>query len=227
MTTPSEISVPYGYCHCGCGNLAPLAKKNSRLRSHVKGEPIRFIPAHINRKTPIIEVAQPFKIDGIYCRLIPLTKGLWTIVDAADYEWLMQWKWYAHYSQNTRCYYVQRMERCLDGKQHTVHMHRMILGLDHNDPSNSDHRNRCGIDNRRKNLRSADDNENAQNVGLRQDNISGVKGITWHKDSKTWLVRVQCNKIRKHVGYFKEFEKARVALIEATKALHGEFANFS
>lgn len=28
-------------------------------------------------------------------REIPLTQGLVTIVDAEDYEWLMQWKWYA------------------------------------------------------------------------------------------------------------------------------------
>ena len=226
MPTPSEISIPYGYCHCGCGNLAPIAKKNSKLRSHVKGEPIRYIPSHINLQRPIIEDAKPFKIEGIYCRLIPLNNGLWTIVDASDYEWLMQWKWFAHYSKNTKGYYVQRMERGLDGKQHTVHMHRVILGLERDNPYNGDHKNRCGLDNRRKNIRPADDYQNAQNAHIRKDNSSGYRGVIWRKNEGKWDVRINFKEKRICLGRFLDIKEARAAYEKAALELHKEFASF-
>jgi len=34
------------YCQCGCGYLAPLAKKTSKAQGHIKGEPMRYIQHH-------------------------------------------------------------------------------------------------------------------------------------------------------------------------------------
>ena len=229
MPTPSGISIPYGYCHCGCGGLAPIAKATYPKYLHVKGEPTRYILGHAGHEghpRPVMDEASLFKIDGVYCRLIPLTRGIWSIVDAADYRWLMQWKWHAHYDPHTRGYYAVRSERGPDGKQLTVKMHRVILDLERDDLRKGDHRNKCTIDNRRKNLRPADNDENSQNARRRKDNTSGVKGISWAKHVNSWLVRVGYNNTRKHIGYFKEFEKAHAALIEAVQALHGEFASF-
>lgn len=227
MPTPLGQSIPYGFCHCGCGNLAPIAKHNFGHLSILKGEPMKYIQAHINLQRPVIEDAQPFKIEDVYCRLIPLTNGLWTIVDAADYKWLMQWKWMAHYSKNTRGHYAQRMERGPDGKQHTVHMHRVILGLDRDDPNHGDHRNRCGIDNRRKNLRPADDDQNAQNASIRKDNTSGVKGVHWHKAERKWTATICFQGKKRTLGYFHELDEAKAAYEKAALELHKEFANFS
>jgi hypothetical protein len=39
-----------GLCECGCGSPAPLARKTSTERGWVKGEPIRFIHGHQNRR---------------------------------------------------------------------------------------------------------------------------------------------------------------------------------
>lgn len=33
-------------CECGCGELAPLAKKTHKRSGHVKGQPVRFIKGH-------------------------------------------------------------------------------------------------------------------------------------------------------------------------------------
>jgi len=38
--------IPYGYCHCGCGNLTPIAKKTRSECGWVKGQPIHFIHGH-------------------------------------------------------------------------------------------------------------------------------------------------------------------------------------
>jgi hypothetical protein len=36
-------------CECGCGNLAPIAKKTNRSRGWKKGKPLRFIQGHNGR----------------------------------------------------------------------------------------------------------------------------------------------------------------------------------
>jgi hypothetical protein len=41
---PAEV--PFGYCHCGCGGLAPVAAKSRPGRGQVKGQPIRYISGH-------------------------------------------------------------------------------------------------------------------------------------------------------------------------------------
>lgn len=40
----------YGLCECGCGGHAPLATTTYRRIGHVKGQPVRFIRGHNNRK---------------------------------------------------------------------------------------------------------------------------------------------------------------------------------
>jgi hypothetical protein len=38
--------VPFGYCHCRCGGLAPIATKTNRSKGWVKDQPKRFIKGH-------------------------------------------------------------------------------------------------------------------------------------------------------------------------------------
>ncbi len=52
--TGCEISV--GYCHCGCGELAPIAKKSATRYGHAKGQPVRFINGHYQRTTRLSPV---------------------------------------------------------------------------------------------------------------------------------------------------------------------------
>jgi len=41
---PKEI--PYGYCHCGCGQKTKIAKENRKKIGWTKGQPIKFICGH-------------------------------------------------------------------------------------------------------------------------------------------------------------------------------------
>lgn len=42
--------VPYGFCHCGCGERTRLADRNYHKRGIVKDEPQRFIHGHHSRR---------------------------------------------------------------------------------------------------------------------------------------------------------------------------------
>lgn len=49
--TTNEI--PYGYCQCGCGRLAPIAPQTDTKRGWVKGKPKRFVTGHHKRPDTI------------------------------------------------------------------------------------------------------------------------------------------------------------------------------
>jgi hypothetical protein len=40
-------------CECGCGEKTPLAKNTDRRWGTIKGHPIRFVPGHAGRKSPV------------------------------------------------------------------------------------------------------------------------------------------------------------------------------
>lgn len=62
-----------------------------------------------------------------------------------------------------------------------------------------DHENRNSLDNKWLNLRNITHLRNVQNCkSLRENNISGVSGVRWHKQHGRWHVRVK----GKHFGSF-------------------------
>lgn len=46
-------TIPYGYCHCGCGQRTSIARQSHHFHGWVKGEPMRYVHGHNGAKTPI------------------------------------------------------------------------------------------------------------------------------------------------------------------------------
>jgi hypothetical protein len=44
------------YCHCGCGELAPIAPRTSTTRGWIKGQPQRYLRGHSGHKYTPIEI---------------------------------------------------------------------------------------------------------------------------------------------------------------------------
>lgn len=42
--------IPYGYCHCGCGQKAPIATQTNNKEGRIKGLPCRFVYSHGARR---------------------------------------------------------------------------------------------------------------------------------------------------------------------------------
>jgi hypothetical protein len=57
-------------------------------------------------------------------------------------------------------------------------------------------------------LRLATNKQNLENVGLRKDNTSGARGVTWDKRSSTWLAQVRHNGRQYHCGYYATVDEA-------------------
>ena len=86
-----------------------------------------------------------------------------------------------------------------------------------------DHINTDSLDNRIVNLRLATTAENSRNRGLRADNTSGIKGVSWSKRSQKWLAHLGHNGKLLHLGLFDTIEEARAVREEAARRIQGKF----
>lgn len=55
-----------GFCQCGCGGLAPIARQNHTKKNWVKGQPLRFLPGHNLRHLDNSGANNPFWKGGRY-----------------------------------------------------------------------------------------------------------------------------------------------------------------
>lgn len=101
-------------------------------------------------------------------------KGVYTLVDDADYVFLSRWNWSLMCSG-----YVfrkgKKSEGCLYRK--TIYMHRQILGITDSKVL-CDHINHNKLDNRRCNLRVCTSTQNQSNRILNRTSLSGYKGVS-------------------------------------------------
>jgi len=109
------------------------------------------------------------------------------------------------------------------GKVHKAH--RLIFMLHHGYlPPEVDHINGDRQDNRIENLRAANRSENQCNRPALASNTSGYPGVSWHKKSKAWCVRVMKNGKTVVQQYFKDLELAGLFAAEARSLYHGAYA---
>lgn len=144
---------------------------------------------------------------------IRISKGMYTIVDDEDFEFLSQFRWCAR-GRNDR-YYARCYQRNVP---RGIGMHKMLL----NPPPGFgvDHINRDTLDNRRSNLRIATVGQNNFNKWTKKK----FKGVFWRKDKNRWAATIGANRKTYHLGYFKSDIDAALAYDEAARNLHGEFA---
>lgn len=150
---------------------------------------------------------------------IQLTKGLFAIVDDADYDWLNQWRWYAH--KGTRTFYANRRKNTRIFTKPTQ-MHREIMNAP--DDMEVDHIDGNGLNNTRANLRICTHKQNKQNVPKYANNTSGYKGVSIDRKNNKWTARIKANNKYYFLGYFQTPEEAAHAYDEAAKKYFGEFA---
>jgi hypothetical protein len=87
-----------------------------------------------------------------------------------------------------------------------------------------DHINGDKLDNRLSNLREASHGQNGQNTNLRQNNTSGVKGVTWDQSRDRWMATITTGGKLVHLGRFDTLAEAAGARRAAELNYHGAFA---
>lgn len=151
---------------------------------------------------------------------IKLTQGQVALVDDENFEYLNQWKWFAHKGKNT--FYAERKI----GTNKSKSMHRFILKL--NDPKIfSDHIDHNGLNNQEYNLRSCTALQNARNTCSRKNSTSKYLGVSWYTKYKKWHAQIKGNRKIFHIGYYEKEVDAAIAYNKKAIKLHKEFANLN
>lgn len=87
-----------------------------------------------------------------------------------------------------------------------------------------DHRDGDGLNNRIDNLRCATHAQNGHNTGLRRNNTSGVKGVSWVPGRGKWVAMITEGGKQRSLGRYDTFEEAIEVRRTAEAAYHGDYA---
>lgn len=159
-------------------------------------------------------------------KVIPLTRGRFTIVDDEDYDRLIKYSWAwvpPRASQSGEGYAVRKGSK-RRGEPRTVQMHREIMGLMKDEKIMIDHQNINSLDNRKENLRLANVQENAFN---RPKPImkctSKFKGVLRRKNKIKWMARIKFNGRHIELGSYASEEKAAAIYNFASRIFFGRY----
>lgn len=159
----------------------------------------------------------PGEVPG--AKWIELTKGEWAIVDEEDYAKAQAHGWYFFQPRKNLAGYARAK---INKKQ--ILLHRFLLDLGPNDPQ-LDHVNGDTLDCRRCNLRPATGSQNVANQGLRSNNTSGYKGVSWSNELGKWRAGIRVRGEWINLGSFELAEDAHQAYSAAARTHFGPFAN--
>ena len=168
------------------------------------------------RRGPVVRRTPPEPPNDAI-RYIPLTRGKYAIVDAADYAWLSQYKWFANGNERTGFYAARWLPN-----HKMLLMHRAIM-----DPPEGmivDHINRNSLNDRRRNLRICTRKQNVRNGGPSRRSSSRFKGVSFCRKSGKWIASISYNGKSMYLGSFDDEIEAARAYDRKARELFGEFA---
>lgn len=106
--------------------------------------------------------------------------------------------------------------------------HRLaFLYMSRNIPKEVDHINGNTSDNRWYNLRACSRSQNQGNQKLHKNNISGYKGVCFHKITNQWMAQISFKSKRIYLGLFSCKHRAAEVYNKAALEYFGEFAKLN
>ena len=199
-------------CQCVCGNLKTikgdlLTSRKTQSCGCLSIENISEI-GKSNHKT------NKYDLSGEYGVGITFNTSREFYFDLEDYEKIKDYCWSECVDTNGY-HYVHTWDANL---KKIIKMSHLIIG------KNYDHINRNSMDNRKSNLRLATQSENMKNRKKFKNNMSGITGVYFHKNTSKWEARISNDFKVVYLGRFDNKDEAIKARLNAELEYYGEFA---
>ena len=155
---------------------------------------------------------------------IALNRGRVALVDRAALPLIAADRWCA---DRSKCgvWYVQR-NQVVPGV--TSLIHRVILGAALGPKVFTDHKNGCGLDNRRRNLRPATPSQNSISAWKEPNPKTGYRGVLrWRKGVYRAQIGSPGLPTRRDLGWFADPVEAARAYDRAAIEIYGDFAKLN
>jgi len=171
------------------------------------------------RKRNLVECLPIDNGDGTF--RVPLNDGAFATIDACDVPTVSLFAWQHRVEPFGQHYALANFHTC-DGRKTMIRMHRLILCF----PLMSvDHIDRCGLNNRRSNLRLCDDKQNQGNAGKHKPGKYSIyKGVTKHVPTGHWKTQLTVNRKMVHCTYHRDEREAAESYDAAARHYFGAFA---
>lgn len=206
---PNGVHSSQWLCQCECGS-SPFKATGGNIRS---GNTLSCGCYRVTQTIKSNKKYNKYDLSGEYGIGWATNSNKEFYFDIEDHELIKNYAWY---TAKTKKYIALKTR--LPNTNKTVTM-AQLLGCKY-----YDHINRNPLDNRRENLRPATHEENMKNKGLVSSNTSGVTGVVWDKNTKSWRATIAINKVSTHIGRFLDKTDAIKARLIAEKENYGEFA---
>lgn len=162
---------------------------------------------------------------------IPLTRGMFAVIDEIDYELISKYTWHPSRAAKGKHFYASAHNpHTYPEKRTEVRMHRLIMGVTDRWVL-VDHIDHNTLNNTRLNLRICTNSENLQNSRKRSGGTSKYKGVSRCVTKNGFLyfqakINIPGHKT-KHLGSFQNEAEAAQAYNETALRYYGEFAHIN
>ena len=198
-------------CKCDCGNdtisTGSILKNGGKISCGCYQKEV-FIKTH--KKTNIYDMSKEYGIGYTH------NTNKQFYFDKEDFEKIKDFCWSENIHKKSG--YIKLVARnTKTGK--IVSFHQIVFG------KNVDHINRNTLDNRKSNLRFANQSQQNYNKGIRKTSTTGITGVFIdNRYNKKYGTRIRCNGKIYYGKYCNTLEEAKQERLQLEKRFCGEFS---
>lgn len=194
-------------CECSCKEKNRIVVNQDNLKS---GHTLSCGCFNTERNIEVHQKHNVYDLSGEYGIGWTFNTNKEFYFDLEDYDLIYPYCWY------------EKDDGAIVCKRHNIiYMHRLVMQV--SDDLQVDHIYHHRNDNRKNQLRIANNTQNTVNRSIQNNNTSGCTGVSWNKQCGKWHVYISIYNTRTTLGYFDSWDEAVTVRKEAEKEYFGEW----